>query len=270
MKLKSLVATTLSTCAAIAISLSGQTQAQTFSGTAEGTWGQPLPGTSNTNPLFSGAGTSTLSWGDPDNFGTGANVLEFMTNPFEDIGLNSLFKIGDLRHFNGTVLLGTSVEQVSLDLDLSTPLSLSEPFTIDFTLGNTLNTSSNPEDNADSVGFKISDTPRSFSVDGSDYRIALMGFSEDGGTSIVDKISTLEGESSILSLYARITEVPQTTSPPIPMSPGFPPVPTNSHTDPDKNGVPPKQGVPEPGMLVGISLVAAYCASRQQLWRVQK
>ncbi|MDJ0618257.1 MAG: choice-of-anchor K domain-containing protein [Calothrix sp. MO_192.B10] len=254
MKLKSLVATTLSTYAAIAV-VSSSAQAQIFSGNLDNVkWGTPSAG-SNTDPVFSGVGTGTFRWGDPDDFGVGANELAFTAIPFNDVGVDSLFAIGDLTYFNGTVLLNTAVANVPLNFDfsLNNPLSLNESGLIDFELVNTPNLSDDPDQNADIVKFTKNGILGTFSSNDKEYQITLAGFSQDGGANFLDEIIGNEGETSTASLYAKITELPQ------------PVIPTSSGIDPDNNGEPPKKRVPEPGMLFGVSLVAAYCVSRRQL-----
>ncbi len=236
MKLKSLVATTLSTCAVIA-TISLPVQAALFSGNLLNVrWGEPSPG-SNTDPVYSGVGTDTFSWGDADNFGTGANQLEFQAISFVDVGLDSLFPIAELSYFNGTVLVDTSVEQVplSFDFSLDTPDYVSQSYQLGVDILNTLNDSDDPLENADTVKFTNNTALTSFSYDGKEYQISLAGFSQDDGVNISNDIIALEDETTTTRLYAKIIEVPAKTR------------------------------VPEPGMLFGVSLVAAYCIYRRQL-----
>ncbi|MDJ0799006.1 MAG: choice-of-anchor K domain-containing protein [Calothrix sp. MO_167.B12] len=241
MKLKSLVATTLSTYAAIAV-VSLSAQAQAFSGILDNVkWGVPSVG-SNIDPVFSGVGTDIFRWGDPDDFDVGANELAFTAIPFNDVGVDSLFAIGDLTYFNGTVLINTAVENVPLNFDfsLNKPLSLNKSGLIDFALVNTPNLSDDPNQNADIVKFANNEILGTFSANDKEYQIVLPGFSQDGGANFLDEIIALEGKTTAATLYAKIKEI-------------------------DNNGEPPKKRVPEPGMLFGVSLVAAYCVSRRQL-----
>ncbi|MDJ0675543.1 MAG: choice-of-anchor K domain-containing protein [Calothrix sp. MO_167.B42] len=237
MKLKSLIATTLSTCAAIA-TISLPVQAAIFSGSISNVrWGEPSPG-DNTDPVYSGVGTGSFSWGDPDDFGTGANKLEFQPISFVDVGSDSLFPIGELSYFNGTVLIDTSVEQVplSFDFSLDTPDSVSQSFQLDADIFNTNNDASNtPLENADTVKFTDDNSLGNFTYDGKEYEITLAGFSQDGGENISNEVVALEGETTTTRLYANITEVPRKTR------------------------------VPEPGMLLGVFLVGGYCVYRRQL-----
>ena len=56
MKLSSVFVTSLSVAvsALTALGFSSQAQALTFSGKSSGAWGEPTPGSINTNPIFSG------------------------------------------------------------------------------------------------------------------------------------------------------------------------------------------------------------------------
>lgn len=202
-------------------------------------WGKPSPG-SNTDPVYSGVGTDTFSWGDEDLFEIGANQIKFQPIPFVDVGLDSLFSIAHLNYFNGTVLLDTSVEQVPLNFDLfldteDTKISLSQSFKLDANIFNTINDSDDPQKNADSIEFIDKTSLANFSYDSKKYQIILAGFSQDDGVSLSNKISALEGETTTTRLYAKIVEVPV------------------------------KARVPEPGMVFGVSLVAMYCIYRRQL-----
>lgn len=153
MKLSSVFVTSLSVAVAAltALGFSSQAQALTFSGNSIGTWGKPTPGSMNTIPIYSGVGSNSFKWGDPDDFGTGPNQLIFTGNTFSS-EIGSLFKIGDLTYFNGTVTPGTSVDFVPLNLHVSFGDRVnSQVFNFDFELVNTPNDLPNPVDKADYV-----------------------------------------------------------------------------------------------------------------------
>jgi hypothetical protein len=120
MKLSSVFVTSLSVAvsALTALGFSSQAQALTFSGISSGAWGEPTPGGINTSPFYSGVGTNSFRWGDPDDFGTGPNQLTFSGDSFST-KIGSLFKIGDLTYFNGKVTPNTSVDFVPLNLHVS-------------------------------------------------------------------------------------------------------------------------------------------------------
>ncbi len=128
------------------IGFSSQAKATTFSGSVNSSWGIPTSGDINDDPIYTGVETDVFSWGDPTPFeGASANQLVFKGSSFStDTG--SLFKIGDLTYRNGTVLLGTSVESVPLNISLSFDElpEIDEVFDYGFSLQNTPNLSDDP------------------------------------------------------------------------------------------------------------------------------
>jgi hypothetical protein len=241
MKLSSVFLTALSTFAVIgtALGFSSQAQALSFSGISSGTWGEPTPGSINTKPVFTGVNTNSFTWGqlianDP-RFNTPPNQLTFTGKSFS-AEEDSLFKIGDLTYFNGTVPLGTNVDSVPLNLHVSFKdlVDVSEVFNFDFHLVNTPNLSKNPWDNADYVYPQKNFGDRSFSYAGKKYTLELIGFSQDDGVTSVSKFGVLEGEKTTAAIFAKITQIPE-----------------------------PKQ-VPEPGAIAGLSLLGVYLISRKK------
>jgi hypothetical protein len=239
MKLSSVFVTTLyafAVTALTALGFSGQAQALTFSGNSSGAWGEPTPGGMNTKPIYSGVGSNSFSWGDPDDFGTGPNQLTFAGNTFSS-EMGSLFKIGDLTYFNGSVTPNTSVDFVPLNLYVSfgDRLNLSEVFDFNFQLVNTPNDSKNPVDNADFVYVGKNFGNRNFTFADKKYTLELTGFREQGSTTDVSDFRVLEGQKTTAAIFAKITEVP-----------------SNSKT------------IPEPGTVAGLSLLGIYLISRRK------
>lgn len=191
---------------ALTISQATPGTAQTFSGNSSGTFGTPNAG-ANSNPVFSGVGTNTFNWGEP--FGTTpANELSFTGNAFSG-ELNSLFAVGDLTYFNGTVSTDTLVDSVPLDiaLDFGQPDSASQAFRFDFSLFSTQNTGT-PEEDADFVTPINSFGDRSIAFGDTEYTLQLTGFSQDGGNTIVDRFNVLENERTTAVVYGKITTKP--------------------------------------------------------------
>ncbi|NMG06495.1 choice-of-anchor K domain-containing protein [Brasilonema sp. UFV-L1] len=238
MKLSSVFATVLSTSIVTfltALGFSSQAQGLTFLGNSSGIWGTPDPG-SNTEPVFSGVETNKFTWGRsrPDdrenNYGTAANQLTFTGNSFSADDVGSLFKIGDLEYYNGKVEGDTNVDSVPLKLTLpfTNPNTFSEVFNFGFQLVNTPNLGNSPEEDADIVYIKDNFGTRSFKFDGNEYLLNLIGFSQDGGNTSVNKFSVIEDQRTTAGIYATITRV-----------------------------TPPQQ-VPEPASFVGLSLLGIY------------
>ncbi|NMF62386.1 choice-of-anchor K domain-containing protein [Brasilonema octagenarum] len=250
MKLSSVFAAALSTFAVTlitALGFSNQAQGLTILGNSSGIWGTPDPG-SNTDPVFSGVGMNSFTWGRPhpddfeNNYGTPANQLTFTGNPFWADDVGSLFKVGDLEYYNGKVEESTSVDSVPLNLTLSftNPGTFREVFNFGFQLVNTPNLGQNPEDDADIVYIKDNFSTRSFNFEGNEYQLNLIGFSQNGGNTPVNKFSVLEGDRTTAGIYARMTRI-----------------------------TPAKQ-TPEPAGIVGLSVLGIYLVTHKKSLGVKK
>ncbi len=220
-----------------------QAQAQTFTGNSSGTWGNPTVG-NNDAPNYSGVGTDTFSWGDPADYGTGANVLSFTGNSIAT-PIDSIFKVGDLTYFNGSVGLGTNVDFVPLNvlLNLQNP-AIDESFAFNFELVSTPNTGSK-EENADFVDVVNNISDRTFKSGKEDYTLKLTGFSQDSGATSIQQFRVLEGEKTTAAIFGKIVHV----------LPTDPTLPTK---------------VPESTNLVGVSLLGIYLLRKRHASGVRK
>jgi hypothetical protein len=233
---------TLTVAAVAESTLSIPVRAITFSGTSGGTWGQPDPGSTNNISTYTGVGTDFFTWGlpfpDEPKFGTPANSFKFTGAKFKT-GLDSLFKVGDLSYFNGTVPLGTNVDKVSLNLNVGfkTPSKINEAFDFDFNLVNTQNTSDNPIDNADFAYITPKVSNRSFAYNGKKYTLELTGFSQDGGLTNLKEFRVLEGTTATAAIYGKISSI-------LPAQPA--------------------ERVPESGTVIGLSCFGVYMLVRKQ------
>jgi hypothetical protein len=244
MKLNPVFAIALSTLtfSAVGVSFSGLAQAITFAGNSSGTWGTPDPGTFNSDPGYTGVGTNRFTWGlplpDNKNFGTPANSLTFNGTSFKT-DFDSLFKIGDLTYFNGTVPLYTNVEKVPLNLSVSfqNPSLIAEVFEYNFNLVNTRNDSSNPEDNADFVFPSPAAANRSFTYNGNQYTLELTGFSQDEGATSAKEFRVLEGATTTAAIYGKITSA--------------------------------RRKVPEPHVILGLCAMGGYMFARKKNLRAK-
>ncbi|MEH1846422.1 MAG: choice-of-anchor K domain-containing protein [Nostoc sp.] len=224
MKLSLIFATAISSFfvgATTGFGFSGQAHALTFSGISSGTWGEPTPGSIDTTPLYTGVGSNTFLWGDANVCPpasnapsgctiTGSNELILNGNSFST-DINSPFKIGDLTYFNGTVLQGTSVEFVPLNINLSLrpSVGISQVFDFKLRLVNTYNEVTDSENNADFVFIDTNLSDRSFTFEGNKYTLELTGFNPD-----VSQISikALEGATTKTAIYAKIKTIPEPAS----------------------------------------------------------
>ncbi|NET53173.1 MAG: hypothetical protein F6K09_32255, partial [Merismopedia sp. SIO2A8] len=219
-------------------------QAITFSGTATGTWGDPIIG-NNTTPVFSGVGTNAFSWGVPA-LGFADNELGFQGLTF-NTGPDVLFPIGNLTYFNGTIQQDTGVDGVSLSIDLAfaTPEPITQVFNFDFAIITTPNIGT-PAENADSLLPVATFGDRIITVGGEDYTLQLTGFSQDGGLTSSPAFSVLEETQTTATLYGRLTP-PPLSAPILAPSPGGGVSTPGSDT-----------AIPEPSFTLGLGLVALY------------
>lgn len=221
MKLSLIFATAISSffvSATTGFGFSGQAHALTFSGISNGTWGEPTPGSLDINPLYTGVGSNTFIWGDgnvcPPGLNTpsgctitGSNELIVNGNSFST-DINSGFKIADLTYFNGTVLKGTSVEFVPLNLNVSfrSAVGISQVFDFNLRLVNTANEATDPKINADFVFIDKNFSNRSFIFEGNKYTLELTGFNPDFRQK---SIEGLEGTTTKIAIYAKIETIPE-------------------------------------------------------------
>lgn len=203
--------TTLTALASVALANSVQA-APPFTGSTSGTWETPTP--SAAPIVFTGVGTNTFTWGDADSFGTGPNSLSFTGNAFS-ANVNSPFSVGNITYFNGTTAIGTTPSSVPLNvlLNFTDPSGLNENFNFSFNLNSTPNTGT-PDENADFVFPPNTFSDTSFNFSGQDYTLQLLGFSRDGGTTLVNEFRVRESETDTAALFARITLNPTTTPEP--------------------------------------------------------
>lgn len=206
--LGSVATTTLVGFASLSLTSSVQA-APPFIGSSTGTWGTPTP--SDSSIVFTGVGTNTFTWGDASGFGTGPNSLSFAGNPFST-NVETPFQVGNLTYFNGTTAIGTTPNSVPLNVLLSftDPSGLNQDFNFDFNLVSTTNIG-DPEADADFVFPPNTFSSNRFNFGGIDYTLQLLGFSRNGGATIVDEFRVRENETDSAALFARITFVPTTT-----------------------------------------------------------
>ncbi|MGV0107781.1 PEP-CTERM sorting domain-containing protein [Nostoc sp. DSM 114160] len=234
MKLSFVFATAISSffvSSATGFSFSGQAQALTFSGISSATWGNPTPGSTDTNPIYTGVGSNAFTWGKVN-----SSSLSGLPNKLTSNGtsfaadINSVFKIADLTYFNGTVNTGSSVEFVPLNLNVSfsPPVGTSQVFDFNLRLVNTLNDPKDPEKSADLVFLDTNLSNRSFTFGSNKYTLELIGFNLDGRQI---SIKALEEATTTTAIYAKI------------------------------------KTIPEPASVLGLSLLGIYLISRKNSWK---
>ncbi|WP_346292886.1 THxN family PEP-CTERM protein [Sphaerothrix gracilis] len=193
--------------------------------TTSGTWSDTT-GTA----VISGEGTSQISWGIPSNpeNAQSSYIFEGVT---ESVEINDLisqnFLLGEFTHNNRTISgaggsLSTAVLNVDLTLD-----AFSQLFSFDFSHNETTNQPVGgicPDGGIppcpDVVSFPNAVSDQFITLEGVDYNLTLIGFSQDGGSTLVENFLTLEAASNEAGLYARLTEVTDSGEP-VPEPTGF-------------------------------------------------
>ncbi|MDZ8084674.1 MAG: choice-of-anchor K domain-containing protein [Nostoc sp. DedQUE12b] len=232
MKLSFVLATAISSffvSSTTGFGFSGQAQALTFTGISSATWGNPTPGLSDTNPIYTGVGSNTFTWGK-------ANLSAGLPNKLTSNGtsfsadINSVFKIADLTYFNGKIVPDTGIEFVPLNLNVSfsPPVGISQVFDFNLRLVNTPNDLKDPEKIADLVFLDTNSSNRSFTFGSNKYILELTGFNLDGRQI---SIKAFEEATTTTAIYAKI------------------------------------KNIPEPAPVVGLSLLGIYLISRKNFWK---
>lgn len=193
-----------------ALSSQGAAQALTFAGNSSGQFNLPL-----TSPPTAVISLSNETGGTNNRLTWGMSVRDSFSNFVQFDGLNfstpaeSVFNVGTLTYRNGTTDLSTSFDgdfPLSIALNFTTPGGINKNFNFLFNILNTPNTTGDPVLDGDRLQFSASGlTSDSFSVGGINYTLRLLGFSNDGGASIVSQFNSPEGATASASLYGQIT-----------------------------------------------------------------
>lgn len=221
------------------VGITGQAQALTFTGTSSGSWGLPAPSDrtgyeelSNVN----GGTNNRLTWGIGAS-GSFSNYVQYDGASFSP-GLNTVFSLGNLSYRNGSTDIYSTFNgdfPLSVALSLSNPLSTTKTFDFSFNIFNTPNDTGNPVLDGDRLRFSTAGvSSQMFSYQGVDYALELVGFSSDGGNTVVSEFNAPEESTARASLLGKLTAVE-------------PPAKT-----------------PEPASVVSLSLLGLYGAARRQ------
>ena len=173
-----------------------------FKGESSGIFINPTP----ENAVVSGVGTNHFTWGV--GYNSPPSSLTF-TGEKIDVEPGEIFSVGTLTFFNGMIYMGTEAETVDLKITISltTPSGITKDFTYTLHLINTPNVGT-PEENADKVFLPASFPKETFTVDGIEYTLSIIGFGQidgNGYISTIGSFNVLEGESAKAQLFAIIT-----------------------------------------------------------------
>ena len=172
-----------------------------FTGSSSGIFGTPTPSSGVT---YNGVGSNVFTTGRPHPQSSSNsltfNGLSFSTEAY------SPFAVGHLIYFNGVTAVGTSVDTVPIDVMLafSEPAGLLKTFNFTFDFNFTPNTGGT-EANADTLIPVNVYSTTNFIVGSDLYTLKLLGFSNDGGSTIVPSFKLYENATTESDLYAEIT-----------------------------------------------------------------
>ena len=179
-------------------------QASTIDGTASATFSNPTPGT-----VFQGVGTNSFTWGNPGNFGVGANNLHFTSSAFSAQSTTP-FTLGTSPYSNGTTASGSNASSVELNTHLDFSQAAIPTFNANFALAlnSTPNTGNNRQ-NADFVSFNNMTASNTFKINGITYHFEITGFQNVIGDgfldSSADQFHVMEGRRAQADLYGNVT-----------------------------------------------------------------
>ena len=181
----------------------GNVQAASLVGNSSAVFSNPFP----PSAVVSGVGTNTFAWGDPGDFGIGRSWLSFNGNSFS-VDFEELFSLGTLRFFNGTIVPGTQANQIDINVKISfsLPFGISKVFSQRLSLVNTINTE-NPIASADYVYMPNTFPKETFTVNGIEYTLVILGFGHITGDAFVRErgFNVLEGRMDSAQLIAKFT-----------------------------------------------------------------
>ena len=182
-----------------------------FSGTTAGAFHTPSGLATMQTNLPAGGSSSLFEWGSVvDTFGNpipGATVgsLEFTSTSFGMAsGYSNRFQVGTLDYHNGSILLDTGADAVSLTVDLDFNIGATRSFDFDFDLINTENFE-DPNDlwqDADFVKLQSVYSETLLQAFGQEYRFKLeFGTPTSAGFVNFDEFHVLEDSSASVGLF---------------------------------------------------------------------
>ena len=201
--------------------LMGTATADLTVNTVNGAWSNAVPssGITISNGALPGD-VDKVRWGDPVNWGGPRSGYDFLAEatPFNAAVDGSAFALGIFTHHNYPIYepFLTSVDlTVSINIDGFGAFAPVFQFTHNETPNN-YSPDSNPKNN--DIVMLMSPALNAVFSDGTNtYYFNLIGFSVDGGVTIADKFSTVEGKTNDATLYATITSTPIGTPEPTAM-----------------------------------------------------
>jgi hypothetical protein len=180
---------------------------------ADGTWSNNVGGA---NVIFPTVGDEAqVRWGVgfPDPAVQSGLGFTGSAPPSFDVFPDVTFNVGELRHFNNVIELGSQSTAVDLTLDLDFILGMGS-FTFTFLIDETPNTGDGCCD--DIITFPESIPDETIDLGGDLFTLELLGFG-DAPDSLLDEFVSPEGGTNSTFLWAQLTEAPESVPEPATM-----------------------------------------------------
>lgn len=246
------------------INLPAQAQSLAFQGTTSGQWGMPSnPSSSTFISGENGSINNRLTWGSLDgcsNCTSFTNYVQYDGLGFQ-AGVNDTFQLGNLSYQNGSTLDGFDGNfPLGIALNFANPALGSQNFSFLFNIFNSPNVTGDPIVDGDRLRFSNSGiSSQTFTLGNQLYNLRLIGFSSDGGNTLLSEFNSPEGTIAYASLYGQIQAIDSSPPPPSPIpspdpiviSPIDPPVESPIESPPE---VPETQSIL--AMIIGIGFLA--------------
>lgn len=159
-------------------------------------------------------GSNSLSLGSP----AFASFVQFDGTPFRTV-TGELFNLGNLTYQNGVTDLGSEPQgdlPFNLNVSLSNPLSISQPFNFSFNNVATPNDTGDPVRDGDILSFSGAGlSSDKFQALGTEYTLDLFGFSPDDGFTQVGQFNSPENSTANADLFGKITVLESRFIPPL-------------------------------------------------------
>jgi hypothetical protein len=183
--------------------------ADAVNGTISASFTDPQPGSG----VSTGIGSDHVTWGTADT-GYKVNELSFQSStPFSAL-LGEQFKVGSISYYNGTILNGTQLTGLTLNLGLNFANPAIGLLSKSFALGLYSTPNIGSEDaNADYVYLPSLQSINNFIVDGQAYQFELRGFDNVRGdgylNSSASEFHVREGQRATADVFGVLSAVPE-------------------------------------------------------------
>jgi hypothetical protein len=194
--------------------------AQAFTFFSVGSWTNPVGGGVSTVSTSSVGSENQIRWGIP--IDTQPSGLGYTGNA-GNANFGDTILLGSLRHFNNAIAGGSGISSVDLNLNLSFGLPIpSQNFSFQLAINETPNSGAAADcpffsttPCSDQISWTNTTSTNTFSVDGVDYTLQLLGFSTSPGSAPLNQFISQEGGTAQTALYGRVVRseaVPEPTT----------------------------------------------------------